>query len=130
MVFNIGSQQAGVVNNVTGDQHVHGGQHAAVSMNAADLQALLAHLRAEVGHARLPRDAHTEAVAAIDAAAAELGQAQPDRRTVAARLTRLAQTLAAAGALATASTGLGGALATLAGWLGTLGEPIRQILNR
>jgi hypothetical protein len=130
LTFNIGSQQAGVVNNVTGDQRVYGGQHAAVSMNVAEVRTLLSQLRDEVQRSRLPADARSEAEAEIDGAAAEAAKPQPDKRTVAVRLTRLAQVLSAAGALATAGTGLGGALAALAGWLGNLGEPIRHLLNR
>jgi hypothetical protein len=130
VVFNIGSQQAGVVNNVAGDQHLYGGQHAAMSMDVADVRALLAKLREDIMRSSLPDNANAEAEAEIDAAAAELSKPQPDKRAIAGRLTELTKVLTAAGALATAGTGLGGALAAVAGWLGNLGEPIRNLLSR
>ena len=39
MTFNIGNQNAGTINNVEGDQHVHGGQHGVASV-APGLDAL------------------------------------------------------------------------------------------
>jgi hypothetical protein len=130
VVFNIGSQQGGVVNNVTGDQRVYGGQHAAVSMDVPDVRKLLAQLREDVRRSPLSGNAGSEAEVEIDAADAELAKPRPDKQTVAARLTRLTRLLSSAGALATAGTTLGGALAALAGWLGNLGDPILQAMNR
>lgn len=129
MVFNIGSQQGGVVNNVAGDQQVYGGQQAG-SMSVADARTLLARLGEDVRRSPLPGNASRQAQAEIDAADAELAKPQPDKHAIAARLTKIAQLLSAAGGLATAGTALGGALAALAGWLGTLGDPIRHALHR
>jgi hypothetical protein len=129
VVFNIGSQQGGVVNNVTGDQQVYGGQHPTVALHQMDGPALLAQLAQDLRRCALPDNVRGQAQTEIDAADAEIAKPQPDKRAVAERLTRLAQVLSSAGALAAAGTALGGTLGALAGWLGSLGEPIRQVLN-
>jgi len=126
MTFNIGSQTAGVVNNVAGDQHVSGGQHGtAVSTDTA--RRAVDALRAALAAARL--DEHT-AVAAqthvsqIDEA---MRAPEPDRHRVAAALDRLTAVLRSAGSLATAGAALVRPIHTLASWLGALGEPILRM---
>jgi hypothetical protein len=126
VVFHIGSQRAAQISNTGGNQYVHGGQHASGPMSVVDARAALGRLREDIGQSRLPGQTGRWARAEIDAADTELTRTQPDKRAVAARL---AQVLSAAGALAAAGTGLGGALTALASWLGTLGDPIRRALH-
>lgn len=129
MIFDIGSQQTGVINNVSGDLRVYGGQHAAPSMSMADVQLLMGKLREHLRHTALPGTGRV-AEAQIDAAASELAKPHPDKHAIAGRLTALTRLLTAARALTTAGTGLGRALASLADWLGRHGEPIHDLLNR
>lgn len=124
----IGSQQGGVINNVTGDQHISGGQHGAVGAGLADARSALEQLRREVDRAALPPSSGREAQAHIEAAGRELARPEPDQQAVAARLTRLAKVLSSVGALASAGTVLGAPLITLAGWLGALGAPILRLI--
>ncbi|MFD0350044.1 hypothetical protein ACFQ0M_36510 [Kitasatospora aburaviensis] len=54
MVFNIGNQQGGVVNNVAGDQTVHGGQSGHLTADGQDVRGLVGELRTAVEQAQLP----------------------------------------------------------------------------
>lgn len=118
MVFNIGSQQ-GNINNVAGDQTIHGGQHG--TFTATQTVDFAVELEATLRRLGMHR-------AADDAAAVqrELAQPQPDREQISARLTRIAQ---AATAVAGAATAVHGPLAALAQWLGALGAPILGLLG-
>jgi hypothetical protein len=127
MTFNIGSQSGGVINNVAGDQRITGGQRGVVvaaEAARAAVQDLLAALDASSIDEAIVREARGH-VEEIDA---ELAAADPDRPRVAGRLERLTRLLVSAGSLATAGTALIGPLQTLAGWLGTLGEPVLRML--
>jgi len=120
MTFNIGSQQAGQINNVDGDQYLHGGQHGVV-VTTDDARRLAADLRRALPNTTLSRkDAHT-ARAAIDEIDAGLTGTQPDRPRVAGGVERLTRLLSAAGGLVGAGAALAGPLSGLAGWLGGLG---------
>lgn len=129
MVFNIGSQQGGVFNNVAGNQHVSGGQHAGAPLEISDVRDLLHQLQNNLHRSSLPATTSRRAQAEIDAALAASTEQQPDKGKIAGHLTRLAGLLSAAGALATAGTALGAPLAVLAGWLGGLGDPIRRAIG-
>ncbi|MEV0708225.1 hypothetical protein [Nocardia aurea] len=119
MVFNIGSQQ-GNINNVAGDQTIHGGQHGTfVSAQAVEFATeLAAALHRSVGMEQAAADA--------DAVQNELRRPHPDRRSVADRLIRIARAV-------TAVTGMTAAVRTplvgLARWLGELGTPIFAALG-
>jgi hypothetical protein len=127
MTFHIGSQTGGIINNVAGDQRVTGGQHGTAVATEAALRAVH-ELRDALGTAALDAKTATEARARVEEIDTELRTPQPDRSRVARCLERLTRLLAAAGSLATAGVALVGPLQTLAGWLGTLGEPILQLL--
>ncbi|MER7702614.1 hypothetical protein ABTX81_06935 [Kitasatospora sp. NPDC097605] len=129
MVFNIGSQQGGVVNNVAGDQTVHGGQRGRLTADGRDVRELVGELRTAVDRAPLPPAVAPEVHSELDALDTEVTRPEPDREAVAGRLTRVTRMLSSAGALVAAGTGLIGPLSALAGWLGTLGRPILQALG-
>ncbi|MEU0026300.1 hypothetical protein [Streptomyces sp. NPDC006335] len=127
MSFNIGSQQ-GNINNVAGDQTIHGGQHGQFT-TATDPRAMLGLLRAELDRLALPpevaRQVDTE-VASLDA---ELASPSPDRTTMAQRLVQITRLVTAAGAAVTAGGTLAGALSSLAAWLGPIGDSVLHAIG-
>lgn len=120
MTFTIGSQQGNQINNVAGNQYLHGGQHGAV-VTTDDARTLATDLRRALPHAALGRKDARAALTAIDEIDAGLAGRQPDRPRVAAAVERLTRLLSAAGALAGAGAALAGPLGGLAAWLGGLG---------
>lgn len=127
MTFNIGSQSAGVINNVAGDQRIAGGQHGSL-VATREVRNALEQLRGAVGAARLDEATAADLRRDVDALAAEAAAPQPDAPAIAARLERVTRVLAAGGALATAGAALVAPLQTLAAWLGALGEPVLRLL--
>jgi len=127
MTFNIGSQNAGNINNVARDQHITGGQHGTLVTPDAARQAVI-DLRA--GLRVTPFDEGTSAAADADLTEIEasMHQPEPDRAQIAPRLERLTRLLVAAGSLAAAGSSLLQPLHTLATWLGALGRPILALL--
>ncbi|MFI5501427.1 hypothetical protein ACIA5E_20390 [Nocardia asteroides] len=118
MVFNIGSQQ-GNINNVAGDQTIHGGQHGAfTATQTVDLAVEL-----ETTLRRLGLDRAADDAAAVQR---ELTRPQPDREQISTRLTSIAQATAA---VAGAAAAVRGPLVALAQWLGGLGAPILGLLG-
>ena len=103
MTFNIGNQNAGTINNVEGDQHVHGGQHGVASV-APGLDALdsLRSLMRGIPTVAADPVATTE-VHAIDTA---LRRSEPDRRAAASALERLTRRLKSVGRRARRRRGL------------------------
>ncbi|MFF4031481.1 hypothetical protein ACFYZ2_17310 [Streptomyces sviceus] len=128
MTFNIGSQQ-GNINNVAGDQTIHGGQHGQFAMTT-DPRAMLGLLRSELDRLELPPDVasqvHTE-VASLDA---ELASPSPDRTTMAQRLVRITRLVTATGAAVTAGGTLAGALTSFAAWLGPIGDSVLRAIGQ
>jgi hypothetical protein len=122
MGFNIGNQQAANINNVEGNQTIHGGQRgdyqAGIPTDSA--AALVTQLRA--------MGLSVEAVQA-EAIQAELVKPSPDHQAIADRLTRLTTVLDSAGKIAQAGQALRGPLTALAGWLGVVGTPILHLLH-
>ncbi|PBC67521.1 hypothetical protein BX265_8130 [Streptomyces sp. TLI_235] len=129
MVFNIGNQQGGVVNNVAGDQTVHGGLSGHLTADGQDVRALVGELRSAVDRAQLPPAVAPEVRSELESLDAEVARPDPDREAVAGRLTRITRLLTSVGALVSAGTGLIRPISALAGWLGTLGLPILQALG-
>src|SRR5690242_2374616 len=105
MTFNIGSQQAGQINNVQGDQHIAGGQHAVFGTDAVARQAVR-DLRRALAETTLDRRDGVAARRELDEIDAGLGAARPDRHRAAGALERLTWLLSSAGALATAGAAL------------------------
>jgi len=102
MGFHIGQQNAANINNVEGDQTIHGGQHGTF---LADPAQALAALRAAVEATPLP-----------------------PRAAAAGALERLTRTLKSAGALASAGAALIGPLQAIGRWLGPIGATLLGIL--
>ncbi|MFI0508466.1 hypothetical protein ACH3Y9_04535 [Streptomyces sp. WSLK1-5] len=128
MAFNIGNQQGGVVNNVAGNQTVHGGQSAEFTAGGQEVRGLVRDLRASIEQTPLPPAIEPEIRAELDSLDHEVARPEPDREAVAGRLGRITRLLSSAGALATAGTALIGPLGALAGWLGALGQPILRAI--
>jgi hypothetical protein len=122
-VFNIGSQQAGAINNIGGDFNagrVEGTLQAGVLLvgglrEALDQAPLAPEVRARAG--RIVRDVERE-----------LEQPQPDKPGIAQRLEGLTRLLSGAGALAAAGDRLLPVLRELAGWLGPAGAGLAALL--
>lgn len=118
MVFNIGSQQ-GAINNVAGDQTIHGGQHVSFTHPEATASAgELARALRTLGLGESARDA--------DDIGRELRQRDPDRGRIATRLMQIARTVTA---VAAAESAVHRPLVALAGWLGELGSPVLRVLG-
>ena len=128
MTFNIGNQNAGVVNNVAGDQRIAGGQHGTLVTSEDALRAV-SELRTAL--VQVPLDPQTAVVADEHVDEIESGlqtEPEPNRAVVAQALERLTRVLTAAGAVATAGAALLGPIQALAGWLGDLGAPVLALL--
>ena len=123
MSFHIGTQNAGVVNNVGHDQHITGGQQGVLVVTPEVRQALHA-LRSAVSSAGLDDAPSREATRQLDAIDAAVGSATPEPERVAGPLEKLTLLLVAAGPIAAAV----GPLQTLAGWLGQLGSGVLRLL--
>jgi hypothetical protein len=128
MSFNIGTQQANLINNVAGDQINEGGQQVAVGdVDAAREQ--VRELRAALRHLHLPADTAGTVAAELDGIEQDLDGDEVDDHRIADRLGHITQALSAVGALVAAGTGLAGPLAALAAFLGPLGKPIVRMLR-
>lgn len=127
-VFNINTQQAGIINNVAGDQRISGGQQGTAAFTLADARQQLHLLRAAIDRLDLPDVERDEVTGAIDAAGAELRAPQPDRRRTAGHLERLTGILRRTGALLTAGAAIVGPLQALATWLGPAGATLAALL--
>ncbi|WP_380167966.1 hypothetical protein [Jannaschia sp. R86511] len=127
MTFNIGNQQAGVINNVGRDQRITGGQHGSVSDDQA--RAAAHSLRDGITAQPVPEPTATETGELLDDLDDDLAAAHPDRSAVAVTLERLTRVLVATGSLATAGAVLVGPIQTLAAWLGTMGGPVLGLLG-
>ncbi|WP_405957259.1 hypothetical protein [Streptomyces phaeochromogenes] len=128
MTFNIGNQQGGSINNVTGNQTIHGGQQGHLTA-AADPRALLGTLCAELERVSLPPDIARLINGEVASLDAELGSPAPDRPTVAQRLVRITSLLASAGAVVTAGGALAGVLSSFAAWLGPIGDSVLHTIT-
>jgi hypothetical protein len=127
MTFNIGGQNAGIINNVAGDQHITGQQHGTL-VTTEDARRVLRDLRGAVTTAGLGKDTAADAHAHVAEMDAALQAGQSDKPRFAWALERLTRLLAAAGSLASGGAALLGPLHALAGWLGALGGPILALL--
>ncbi|MFC8359144.1 hypothetical protein ACFUIY_04640 [Streptomyces griseorubiginosus] len=127
MTFHIGSQQ-GNINNVAGDQTIHGGQHGQF-VTATDPRAMLGVLRTELDRLALPPDVARQVNTEVESLDAELASPAPDRPTMAERLVRITRLVTAAGAAVTAGGTLAGAITSLASWLGPIGDSVLRVIG-
>jgi hypothetical protein len=125
MVFNIRNQTGGVVNNVEGDQHIHGDQHGAAVSTDQARQAVRA-LHSRLAGSGLNDRLLMNAKECLDEVEKEIQRDEPDRSHVAKPLQKFTEIATAAGAVAS----LVAPLQTFIAWLGHLGQPIAQILSR
>jgi hypothetical protein len=121
MVFNIGNQNAGIINMAGRDQTVHGGQRV-TSLDQA--RAAVDALRGALPQVPLPSEAARAARREADDAAAELARPEPDRGRVAACLGRLVDVVAPAVSVAGQLAGLVAPLNAVASWLGPHGAAL------
>lgn len=128
MTFHIGSQQAGVLNNVAGDQHNHGGQHAAMPA-PPEVLAALAELHARLDQLQLHPADHAQIDAELTELNTSLVAGTATKKDAAERLTRFADTARRAGVLVTAVSGLGVAITTLGRWLGPVGAALLSLVQ-
>jgi hypothetical protein len=124
MTFHISSQNAHLINNVAGDQWNQ------ATLRDADALEQVRQLRNALDTAGLAPAVATQARAHLDDAETELAQQTPSKPDVADRLKQVTRILVSAGGLATAGGALLGPLGALAGWLGGLGRPILDMLDR
>lgn len=122
MTFNIGSQQ-GNINNVAGDQTIHGGQHGDFT-TVTDPRAMLGQLRSELDRLGLPPQVTTQVDGEVASLGAELDSPSPDRTTVAERLVKIVRLVTTAGAVVSAGGALAGVLSSFASWLGPIGDSV------
>lgn len=128
MSFNIGSQNGGVINNVSGDQRIAGGQHGNVVVGHEQARRAARDLRVELTRTPLGQTEAAQAHARVDEVDTEMRSPKPDRSRIARSLTWLTELLVTAGHLSTAGAALVGPLRTLGSWLGALGEPLLHLL--
>ncbi|MFE8950348.1 hypothetical protein [Streptomyces sp. NPDC007856] len=129
MTFNIGSQQ-GNINNIAGDQTIHGGQHGTFHGAPQDPGELVVRLREALDRTALPPDVAAKVRNEVAGLKAAITSPTPDRPDAADRLARITRILTSAGALTAAAGSVAGTLVALAQWLGSLGDPVLQALGR
>lgn len=127
MSIQVKNQNAGVINNVDGDQVVYGGQYGTV-VTGEDARRAVRELRDALAGVALDQATAAEARAQVAEIEAAVHAPEPDKRRAAGTLKRLVKLLTGAGSLATASASLIGPLQTLAGWLGAHGAAILSAL--
>jgi hypothetical protein len=128
--FNIGSQH-GNVNNVAGDQVVHGGQRYAASP-AELIGRDLATIRDVIAAMPLDPAVRERATAFLSDASLELGRPARDGgggEGAAQPIERLTRLLRDAGALSAAGAALADPLQHIALWLGTAGQAIAHLIT-
>jgi hypothetical protein len=110
--FNIGTQNAGAIQNVGGDLVVHDGIHGTANVHVTELRDRLAQLREEIDGLGLPAEAHAAASKALAEAEAEAAAPAPRSKRIAGSLRRLTDTLNDAGALTSAAMSVGRTVAS------------------
>jgi hypothetical protein len=125
--FKIGSQHAGLINNVDGTQIIHGDQQGAIS-SPAEILSAVKQLREEIEVTGLARRSKANARQHVDEIEKAVMQKEPDKPTIGDRLARLTKLLVSAGALATAGSALAAPISKLAMWLGSFGATALSLL--
>jgi hypothetical protein len=125
--FNIGNQQAAVINNVGRDLHV-GELHAEAQWRPVELRAELVRLQEELSRLALPTAERAAIQGALSAAAEDARPGGDPGRAVSA-LARATRLLTRTGALATAGAGLMEALNRAAAALGPAGAAVTSALS-
>ena len=121
--FEIGSQNAGSIQNVGGDLTI-GELHVEAAWSAVELRQELERLREELARSALP----PAAGAAVEAAAVEARRPAPDAGKIGGLLHEATTLAGEAGALATAGTGLVESLRRAAVLVGPAGKAALALL--
>lgn len=121
--FNIGSQNAASIQNISGDSVVEGGLHVSASWQTAELRDAIDSARTEAAGYGLPAVDR-----ALSAASAEATRPQLDNVRVAALLNSATRGLRDAGAVVDATTSLGESLRRAASVLGPVGAAVLALL--
>jgi hypothetical protein len=95
--FNIGSQNAGSIQNVGGNMVVHEGIHGTASVHLVELREQLAQLREDIDRLALPAESRAVASVALAEAEAEAAASAPRSNRIARALRRVTETLNDAG---------------------------------
>jgi hypothetical protein len=129
MSFNIGSQHANMINNVQGDQTIHGGQHATIT-TPTEARRAIRELREEIAALGGDDSATDEAVRELDEMEHALEEEEdPDKAELGRRLGRVTEILSSAGAIVSAGAGIGSAIVRIATWLGPFGAAALRMLG-
>jgi len=110
--FNIGSQDAGSIQNVGRNMVVQDGIHGTANVHVTELRGRLAQLREEIDRLALPAESRALTREALAEAEAEAAATAPRSKRIADSLRRVIETLTEAGAMATAALSIGHALAS------------------
>ena len=128
MSFNIGSQTGGVINNVTGNQRIDGGQRGkAVSINT--VRQAVQQIRKGVDSATLAPDTFAIISAALSEIESEVHAQEPNRSKVRESLDKIVGILASAGAIAAAGQALVGPIQSVALWVGSWGPAVAKLFH-
>jgi hypothetical protein len=100
--FNIGSQNAGSIQNIGGDMVVHDGIHGSANVHVVELRRCLAELKAEVDGLALAPKARAAATEALADAEAEAAAPRPRSKRLRDSLRRVTDALSETGALTNA----------------------------
>ncbi len=104
--FNIGSQNAGSIQNVGGHMVVDHGIHGSANVHVSELRGCLAELKAEVDRLGLPTETRAATYEAIAEAEAEAAAPEPRSKRIGDSLRRVTKALGEAGALTNAVGGI------------------------
>jgi len=126
--FNIQSQSAGSIQNVGNDMTVNGGLHSAATFDAAGLQAALMQFAEELNEADMAPEHRFAALSNLAHASVETARPEPDRQSIGARITKAAEVLRDAGALASGGSALVQSLCRIAELLGPAGHALTGLL--
>jgi len=122
--FNINNQTAGVVNNVEGNQYIHGDQRSQMVQSGAVREAVQ-ELERGISSLGLPDTQLAAITGHLSEIDKEVGRTHPEPEKVVDPLKKITEIASAAGAFAT----LAGPIQSLVAWLGPLGQPIAKILS-
>jgi hypothetical protein len=104
--FNIGSQNAGSIQNVGGDMVVHHGIDGFANVHVIELRDRLAELKAEMDRLVLPTETRAAASEALAEAEAEAAAPKPRSKRIVDSLRRVTKALGEAGAITNAGVGV------------------------
>jgi hypothetical protein len=126
VTFNVSGQQQGNINMAGRDMHVWSQTYG---FDAAAFLSELNAVRSALGSAELPPPAREAAEAELAAAEQELAAPEPDKQTIADRMTGFTTMVKNFGGLATAGAALFEPLRRMAEQLGPVGQNLLRLLT-